>query len=115
VVRMMGRLLAAAAVSCAICAWVAAAAERWYVGHVGPEICVPLDDLDDSMQRLYYGGGQMHTPADFVAHFAAMGVTIKPVSGTPPGIMLYRGDDGSDMVLFNDPDVCKSVLAKVPQ
>jgi hypothetical protein len=29
--------------------------------------------------------------------------------------MLYRGDDGSDMVLFNDPDVCKSVLAKVPQ
>lgn len=112
---MMGRLLAAALVSCAICTCVAAAAERWYVGHVGPESCVPLDDLGESMQRLYYGSGRMHTPSDFVAHFAAMGVTIKPVSGTPPGIVLYRGDNGIDMALFSDLDVCKSVLSKVPQ
>lgn len=115
---MKRELLLAAALSCAICDWMpAAAAGRWYVGHSGSQPCVPLDDLGDNMQRLYYGGGQMHTPADFVAHFAAMGVTLKAVSGTPPGIILYHDSSGGgpDMVLFDDPDVCKKVLETLPR
>jgi hypothetical protein len=41
---------------------------RWYIAHDGNEPCVPLDDIDiDSGRRLYYGAGDLHTPADYAA------------------------------------------------
>jgi hypothetical protein len=44
----------------------AAAADRWYMGHLGAETCVPLDNIGDyGRTRLYYGTGIWHTPADF--------------------------------------------------
>ena len=67
------------------------------------------------MQRLYYGSGPMHTPADFVAHFSALGDTLTSVPGTPSGIILYRGNSGDNtvMAIFNNLDICKHVVASI--
>ena len=47
---------------------------RWFVGHLGEETCVPLDDVGPDLSRLYYGAGNMHTPEDFVAVALSRGI-----------------------------------------
>jgi hypothetical protein len=43
----------------------ALADERWYIGHFGQEICVPLNDIGNNGTRLYYGAGNMRRLCSF--------------------------------------------------
>jgi hypothetical protein len=96
-----------------------AAAQEWYVAHLGQETCVPIDDIDmDTGRRLYYHTGSMHTPQQFEQMFARLGVRVNE---EPPPIpdktfafeVIFSNADTTHMVLFNDEAICKFAMSKL--
>jgi hypothetical protein len=60
------KIITAAALALALAPVAAGACDvLWYIGHLGKETCVPLDDIGQHSERLYYGSGSMHTLNDF--------------------------------------------------
>jgi hypothetical protein len=94
--------------------------ERWYAAHIGPEACVPLEDIGNNGERLYYGAGQFQTPEDFVRHVKSQGGTITRRPGIKSGARVYDlkfrsqfGIQTTEFVFFNDLDMCKTEMAKM--
>jgi hypothetical protein len=106
----------------AVAALPATANARWYMAHINQETCVPIDDLmlgrDGNWQRLYYGGGRMHTADDVVTAFRAFGAPMKLEAKQTADLqshgVVYRltYPDGSFTMIymFNDLDACQSVM-----
>lgn len=116
------QLLAAAFVASVATAGttVQAQAPRWYVGHLGGEDCVPLDDIGDAGERLYYQTGKMRTPEDYILWMQSNGVSMRRKAGTPENVVILLGHaPGSDrdiaVALFADPQACAAALANIPR
>jgi hypothetical protein len=96
-----------------------ARAEDWYMAHVGQEICVPVDDLsvETPGQRLYYHGGDLHTPEDVKRFFAAMGARIEDQSYSDQANGYVAFDVVTNkrftIVLMNDEAACRSVMSRM--
>jgi len=93
--------------------------ERWYISHVGPEACVPIENIGDNGERLYYGAGQFQTLEDFVRHVKSQGGTMVRRPGIKPGARVYDckfrsqfGIQTTEFVFFNDVDMCKGEMGK---
>jgi hypothetical protein len=91
---------------------------RWYIGHLGQETCVPVDDIsfDAPGGRLYYGTGSMHTPDDFVRWVANHGTSLRRESGLPDGFTVYVGripGHAADtaFAFFQDKALCGEAMA----
>lgn len=90
--------------------------DRWYVAHYGSETCVPLDDVDpDSGQRLYYGTGDLHTPADLRSWFKSMGGSVGDIpdwKNTDDSVAFTVTVQGKTnyMLLTTDLDKCRAVM-----
>jgi predicted nucleotidyltransferase len=77
-VTIMGAKLTAAVILLAGVASTPAMADgRWYLAHLRQEVCVPIDDIGNNSERLYYGAGAMHTPEDFVRRLRSAGTTVR--------------------------------------
>jgi hypothetical protein len=73
-----------------------AAEVRWYLAHMGAETCVPLDDIGDNNERLYYGAGDMHTPADVARQIVELGGTIKLMPSSSESFVTYMAKKPGD-------------------
>lgn len=92
-------------------------AENWYVAHIGADSCVPVEDIDPTNveQRLYYGAGPLHTPADLVKMFAEMGIRLKSEPTSMSGVRVYTANNNLELALFSDHDFCQKIMAIMPQ
>jgi len=84
---------------------------RWYIGHFGQEVCIPLNDIGNNGTRAYYGAGNMRNPEDFARFMASVGYNMRSVPTTQEGVRLYAtrisGDrQDSFFILFNNKDLC---------
>ena len=86
----------------------------WYVAHLGPDSCVPLADVGEDFQRIYYGGGTMRTPDDYVQSMHGLGITMTQAPTEIDGMILYHAQSNAsktDLLLFNNRDLCTSVMS----
>jgi len=85
----------------------------WYVGHLGAELCVPLDDLGPQAERLYQGTGSMHTPEDYERTLGSVFPSVTRLR-TPYGMAAWnvRASDGGKSIalLFDDRERCDRVM-----
>jgi hypothetical protein len=90
---------------------------RWYIGHLGAEICVPLSDVGDNMERLYYGSGQMRTPEDFAQHMRNQGAHMELLSGMPNFVTAYKGSGPgvreAAFPFFESEEMCQTTMAQL--
>jgi hypothetical protein len=90
----------------------APAGARWYVGHWGPEACVPLDDIGENGERMYYGTGSMRTPQDEENWLRRGGMVISPPPSPPGSSSRYAftatmpGGSPNIIMLFSDKSDC---------
>jgi hypothetical protein len=107
-------LTAAAALAAAMLTFHPASSEaRWYIWHMGPENCVPVDDIGDNLERLYYGTGAMKTPEDFMREFAKVGghTVRRDIS---EGVVAYDSTDQDlAFVFFQDKALGQAQMAKL--
>lgn len=89
---------------------------RWYVAHMGGEACVPLDDIGQNLERLYYGTGSMHIPEDLERLFQSVGMRVTTIRHDE-NLFAFRsvGYDGksTNVLLFSNVILCKQVMATV--
>jgi hypothetical protein len=88
---------------------------RWYMGHSGAEICVPVDDLDvKSGKRLYYGAGPFKTPEDIAHWFHSGGFRMTRQPGFPEAITAYKtsgpGVRETMFLFFEDKTLCQTIM-----
>jgi len=87
----------------------------WYVGHLGVELCVPLDDVGPRAERLYYGAGSMHTPEDYERTLGSVFPSVTRLR-TPAGMAAWNvtASDGvkSTALLFDDRERCNSLMQR---
>ena len=82
----MKKLVQAGIISLALT--IPATAEEWFISHLGPEPCVPLADIDitNPNNRLYYHGGQLHTPVDLQNWLRSIGRKVQHYEERTNGI-----------------------------
>jgi hypothetical protein len=89
---------------------------RWYIAHLGPEPCVPVDDINDNFERVYYGAGTMRVPEDVVALFHRRGIGMTRFNSAP-GVAVYQADfvgrPPLTYVFFNNQVACQRFAAAV--
>lgn len=95
---------------------------RWHMARLGAEACVPLDDVSPAGERLYYGTGDMHTPADFKQMLERMGtrVTLGPeapqvMPSIVPYVVTFPDGDVRLMPLFDTEALCRFTMKHVPR
>lgn len=101
----------------------AQAADQYFVGHMGAETCVPLNDVTSDFRRVYYGGGDLHTPGDYEAGLRSVGLSVTRVAlQTDLNVIAYMatatpppGVSGKPkkalMLLFTDEGDCQLFMA----
>jgi hypothetical protein len=91
--------------------------DLWYMGHVGAEPCVPLQDIASDFSRVYYGAGVMRVPEDIANAFRRMGaVVVNDKPGSQHGAFYHATfPDGqrTNIVMFQGEELCRSVLSTV--
>jgi hypothetical protein len=118
----MKKLLQAGLMSLAMT--IPAAAEEWFISHLGPEPCVPLADIDitNPYNRLYYRGGQLHTPVDLQNWLLSIGEKVQHYEERTNGInsmvtFQVSSPNNSGYVkvvqVFNDQDVCRVFMEMI--
>jgi hypothetical protein len=89
--------------------------DDWRVGHLGPETCVPLDDIGDHFNRLYYHTGKMRTPADFRQWIRDNGASSdfsEFPSKDPTRATMFRSRDSEiGIFLYNGEALCHAAMA----
>jgi hypothetical protein len=89
--------------------------KRWYFARFGAEPCVPIDDVDFiANKRLYYGGGDLHTPQQVEAAFEGVGFQVKNVREKPDVVFFdATGIDGKTILvaLFDDKQLCQDSMS----
>jgi hypothetical protein len=88
--------------------------ERWFISHLNSETCVPIDDIGSRGERVYYGTGHMHTPADFANLMRRLGASMT-LRLSQDSMVTYReaGKPPIDFMFFNDKDVCRFGMALI--
>lgn len=86
----------------------ARADDLWYMGHMGAEPCVPLNDITSNFRRVHYGAGDMRVPEDIAQAFQRMGAVVAKEkldskdsaayhvsypNGKETYILMFRGED----------------------
>jgi hypothetical protein len=93
-----------------------AAEARWYIAHMGAEACVPVDDIGDNNERLYYGAGNMRTPDDFARQMTELGAIVKRVPSSSEDIVTVIARKPGEIHFFNffhDLDKCKFAMSHI--
>jgi hypothetical protein len=85
----------------------------WYVGHLGAERCVPLDNVGPQAERLYYGAGPMHTPEGYERTLRSVFPSVTQLR-TPQGMVAWNvgasGGEKSIALLFDDRGLCERLM-----
>jgi hypothetical protein len=85
----------------------------WYVGHLGAELCVSLDNVGPQAERLYSGAGSMHTPEDYERTLRSVFPSVTQLRA-PQGMTAWNvrasGGEKSIALLFDDKGLCERLM-----
>jgi hypothetical protein len=85
----------------------------WYVGHLGAELCVPLDNIGPQAERLYDGVGSMHIPEDYERTLRSVfpSVTqLQTLQGMAAWNVKASSGEKSFALLFDDKQRCEKLM-----
>ena len=88
-----------------------AARAEWWIGKVGGETCVPLEELGTDGKYHSAHFGMIHAPEDYIHVVGGRDLNLTPEPNTPVGMIMYKLGPDAHIVFFSDRNQCQQAIA----